>query len=228
MMNLLWSLGKTALRPGGVTLTRKLLDAVPDFRGLRVVELGAGVGTTARLVLDEAPASYVAVEPDPRACAELANLDIQVIQAYAQGTGLPDDSTDLVILEAFLTSLEWADKQAVTAEIGRILAPGGTVLLHEYEVVDALPYQGPLLPLNLAEWTALLDEAAITIEEVHRAPLGFIERERIIADEGQSTAEHFFRQAELSPDVGQQLEKFQAMIDAMKPRVTALGLVCRG
>ena len=44
---LLATLGKRVLRPGGIELTRRMLQAAAPKAGQRVVELGPGVGRTA-------------------------------------------------------------------------------------------------------------------------------------------------------------------------------------
>lgn len=58
---LLARLGKRVLRPGGLELTRRLLDraAIP---GSDVVELAPGLGRTAVEILQRQPGSYTGVD----------------------------------------------------------------------------------------------------------------------------------------------------------------------
>src|SRR5688572_30301444 len=71
---LLARLGKRVLRPGGVELTRWMLDALDVDPRDRVVELAAGLGATARLTLTRHPAAYTAVDRNPAAVAALSAL----------------------------------------------------------------------------------------------------------------------------------------------------------
>ncbi|MDX2530968.1 hypothetical protein [Streptomyces europaeiscabiei] len=71
---LLARLGKRVLRPGGVELSRWMLDALGVDPQDRVVELAAGLGATARLTLARRPAAYTAVDRDAAAVAALSAL----------------------------------------------------------------------------------------------------------------------------------------------------------
>ena len=62
---LLARLGKRVLRPGGIGLTRRLLEAAGPTSTDRVIELGPGVGRTAEILLAARPASYKGVDPSP-------------------------------------------------------------------------------------------------------------------------------------------------------------------
>ncbi|RIK71873.1 MAG: methyltransferase type 11, partial [Planctomycetota bacterium] len=68
---LLAKMGKRVLRPGGVALTRRLLDALAISEADDVVEFAPGLGFTARLALDRRPRSYTAVERDRDAARQV-------------------------------------------------------------------------------------------------------------------------------------------------------------
>ena len=61
---LLFHLGKMTMRPGGMELTRQMLDGLQIGEMDRVVELAPGRGATTRMVLRLSPQSYTAVERD--------------------------------------------------------------------------------------------------------------------------------------------------------------------
>src|ERR1039458_7248018 len=61
--------GKRVLRPGGLELTRRMLDALAIGPQDRVVEFAPGLGVTARIVLQHHPLAYWGVERE-RAAAE--------------------------------------------------------------------------------------------------------------------------------------------------------------
>ncbi len=60
----LFHLGKMSMRPGGLELTRQMLDGLRIGERDHVVELAPGHGATTRMVLRLSPNSYTAVERD--------------------------------------------------------------------------------------------------------------------------------------------------------------------
>lgn len=141
---LLARLGKRVLRPGGVELTRWMLDALAVGPGDRVVELAAGLGATARLTLARHPASYVGVDRDSAALAALSTLDSAITtvrghRADAARTGLPDGCATVVYGEAMLTMQPEPAKRRVVREAHRLLGPSGRYAIHELCVVPDEP-----------------------------------------------------------------------------------------
>lgn len=72
---LLARMGKRVLRPGGIELTRKLLDDLQIQSSDDVVEFAPGLGVTARMTLAHGPHTYTAVERDCKAAAEVQRLE---------------------------------------------------------------------------------------------------------------------------------------------------------
>src|SRR5947209_20499688 len=72
-------LGKRVLRPGGMQLTRRMLAALRVTPDDDVVEFAPGMGVTARLTLELAPASYAAVKRDEAA--------VQIVGGCLMGDG---------------------------------------------------------------------------------------------------------------------------------------------
>ena len=93
-----------------------------------VVEIGPGVG--ANLGYLPAGATLVAIEPNRSmhaslfAAARRRGVRLELHEAMAERTGLPDRSVDSVISSLVLCSV--GDPEAVLAEIRRVLRPGGT------------------------------------------------------------------------------------------------------
>ncbi|MGQ0762081.1 MAG: hypothetical protein ACT4OT_08710 [Acidobacteriota bacterium] len=65
-------LGKRVLRPGGMNLTRRMLEALRIQHTDDVVEFAPGLGVTARHTLKLKPASYPAVEREQAAAKTVA------------------------------------------------------------------------------------------------------------------------------------------------------------
>lgn len=92
-----------------------------------VLELGAGTGKLTRLLVQD-HAGVVAVEPDPEMRRWLAALcpEAALIAATAEATPLADGSVDAVFsAEAF----HWFAHDRAVQEIGRVLRPGGELVL---------------------------------------------------------------------------------------------------
>lgn len=198
---LLARLGKRVLRPGGLELTRQLLDQVP-LAGADVVELAPGIGRTAALIVAGSPRSYVGVDADPSA-ADLVAAVVgdrgRSVTADAAATGLPDACADTVIGEAMLTMQGERGKKAIIGEAVRLLKPGGHYAIHELglqpddidpaicdEIRKALAnaIKVNARPLAAAEWTELLTEAGLEVQWVGTAPMALLQVRRNLADEG--------------------------------------------
>lgn len=90
----------------------------------RVVDLGSGSGLSTRWAADWA-ASVVGVEPgdDMRRVAEAqAPVNCRFVAAFADRTGLPAGSADVVLA---VQSFHWMDPVPTLAEAARLLRPGG-------------------------------------------------------------------------------------------------------
>ncbi|MEU5591322.1 class I SAM-dependent methyltransferase [Streptomyces sp. NPDC020298] len=207
---LLARLGKRVLRPGGLELTRWMLDTL-DIRGDdRVVELAAGLGATARLTLERVPAAYTAVDRDPAAVARLGVLtapgptEVAAVRGDAADTGLPSGSATVVYGEAMLTMQPEPAKRRIMREAHRLLAgTGGRYGIHEMCLLpeDLDPGHAEAITKDLGEaihvgarpstpsgWVSLLAAEGFTVTARLRTPMALLEPRRIIADEGFAQA----------------------------------------
>jgi SAM-dependent methyltransferase len=118
-------------------LTALLLAGCGDLGD--VVDLAAGTGKLTRVLLPHAT-TLVAIEPSPamREAFQLALPDVPVIDGRAEAIPLPDASLDLVTVgEAF----HWFRPAHAIAEIGRVLRPGGALVVASNEWrTDAAPW----------------------------------------------------------------------------------------
>ena len=195
-------LGKRVLRPGGLELTTRMLAAA-GIGGADVVELGPGLGRTARDIVALRPRSYVGVD-DTSAATESVREVVRpvggtVVVADAAVTGLPAASADVVVGEAMLTMQGDKAKRAIIAEAYRILRPGGRYVIHELGLKpDTMPQETKdeirrdlarsikvnARPLTAAEWTQLLSDAGFEEVTVDYAPMALLNPARVLADEG--------------------------------------------
>jgi ubiquinone/menaquinone biosynthesis C-methylase UbiE len=91
----------------------------------RVLDLAAGTGLLTRGLVD-AGHEVVAIDPAAAMLAELeAELpDVQALHGSAEDIPLPDASVDAVVVGH---AWHWFDEPRATAEIARVLRPGGTL-----------------------------------------------------------------------------------------------------
>jgi SAM-dependent methyltransferase len=204
-------LGKRVLRPGGMELTRRLLERLAINTSDDVVEFAPGMGSTARFTLALKPSSYTAVERDEAAANTvgeyLAGPSQKCVVGSASETGLPAESATIVYGEAMLTMQTEDAKRSIVREAHRLLKHGGRYGIHEMCLLhDALNdeqrneversltgvvHHG-VRPLTIAEWRGLLESEGFEIEGVETASMRLLEPGRIIKDEGIASAIHFF------------------------------------
>lgn len=130
-------------------LSQRRADLLAQATG-RVLEIGAGTGLnlehypaeTEKVVLSE-PSEPMAAKLRDRAAE--APFDCEVLIAPAENLPFPDDSFDSVVCTLVLCTVP--DPEAALAEIARVLAPGGRLLLLEHvrsESADRAKWQDRL------------------------------------------------------------------------------------
>jgi SAM-dependent methyltransferase len=104
------------------------LDHVLPPGAQRVADHAAGTGLVARVVLARParPALVVAVEPDPRMLARLraTTPGARPVRGVAEAIPLASGALDAVLASS---AWHWFDPPAATAEIARVLRPGGVL-----------------------------------------------------------------------------------------------------
>lgn len=200
---LLAKMGKRVLRPGGLELTRAMLDQLDILESDSVIEFAPGLGVTARMTLKRHPARYMAVERDEIASGRVRNFLRGPQQCCMVGTAeetmLPDGSATVVYGEAMLTMQGPEQKRKIVAEAFRLLKSGGRYGIHELSLApDELP---PAIkneisvalshsihvgarPLTAREWRELLEIEGFQVQAQTFAPMRLLEPNRLISDEG--------------------------------------------
>ncbi|WP_341301363.1 methyltransferase domain-containing protein [Lysinibacillus sp. FSL H8-0500] len=199
---LLASLGKTVLRPGGIQMTRHMLQYLAITEQDYVVEFAPGLGITAKMTLEKNP-TYVAIERDEEAANKvrryLNGINQRCIIGSAEQTGLPNAYATVIYGEAMLTMQSTKQKNAIISEAKRLLLPGGKYAIHEMcltpstienskrehirkDLVDAIKVNA--LPLTVDEWQDILKQHGFIIEHVETAPMHLLYPKRLVEDEG--------------------------------------------
>jgi SAM-dependent methyltransferase len=209
---LLARLGKRVLRPGGLELTRRMLDALEIGAADEVVEFAPGLGATARLALARNPASYTGVERDAAAARRvreyLEGEGRECIVGDAEETGLAAGCASVVYGEAMLTMQREPQKRRIVGEAYRLLRPGGRYGIHELclvpddlseEFKDGIRQELSRTihvgarPLTPSEWRTLLESEGFEVRTEVTAPMHLLEPRRLVQDEGLGGALRFAR-----------------------------------
>jgi len=241
---LLAKMGKRVLRPGGLELTRVMLNRLAIAPGDEVVEFAPGLGVTARLTLSRQPSSYTAIERDETAAAEvrryLNGSKQQCRVGSAEQTGLPDQSATVVYGEAMLTMQGTEQKRRIIAEAFRLLKPGGRYGIHELILTpDDLPagvqeevsrdmsqnIHVGARPLTASEWRQLLAAAGFEIQSQARAPMHLLEPGRMIRDEGFFRALRFVVNVLGTPEARRRVFSMRNMFRKQRRHLAAITFV---
>ena len=239
---LLARLGKRVLRPGGIRLTRTLLNRT-GITGSDVVELAPGLGRTAAEIVVLEPRSYRGIDQDAAAVQMVQPIVAalgEVRTADAATTGLPDASADVVIGEAMLTMQGEKAKAAIIDEAARLLRPGGRYAIHELcltpahiddqlktDVRQALAraIKVNARPLTSAEWQQLLTEHGLVVDHVDTAPMTLLQPRRLLADEGLGGALCFARNLLTHRDARHRVLAMRKTFRAHRAHLAAVAII---
>ncbi|MCW8889523.1 MAG: class I SAM-dependent methyltransferase [Sedimenticola sp.] len=140
------------LHMGGRQATRELAEKLKLTSDINLLDVGSGLGGTARLLASEYGCQVTAIDLTESFCRASEKLTaltglsnkIVTVQGDAVATGLPDAAFDLIWCQH--TQMNIADKPGLLREFHRLLKPTGRVALHEVFAgsVTAEPIQYPL------------------------------------------------------------------------------------
>ena len=241
----LFYLGKKSMRPGGLELTRHLLNELGIDSADEVVEFAPGRGLTTKMVMGLQPKSYMAVERD-----QISQTKVQEILNYegkgecvlgtAQETGLPDECATVVFGEAMLTMQSREQKLQIIKEAFRLLKPGGRYGIHETCLLNHAETQENeseikkdlrealrvgARPLLLAAWEELLEEAGFSVQQVIEAPMNLLTPKRLLQDEGVVGLIQFASRALRSHQARLRIQKIRGTFNRYKNHINSAAIV---
>jgi arsenite methyltransferase len=125
--------------------------------GERVLDLGSGAGTdslvAAQMVGQTGSVTGIDMTPEMlskarSAAAEMGATNVQFIESEAEQLPFPDESFDVVISNGVIDLIP--DKDAVFAELFRVLAPGGRMQIADVTLQNPVSEEGRR---NIDLWT---------------------------------------------------------------------------
>jgi hypothetical protein len=244
---LLARLGKRVLRPGGIELTRALLDRLAIGTSDEVVEFAPGLGVTARRILQRRPQRYTGIERDAKAAqwtgGHLPSApEVAIAVGRADRTSLPAASASVVIGEAMLSMQTAEHKRLIAAEAFRLLRPGGRYGIHELAVVPAdMPVDQRreidralssaihvgARPLPAGEWKALLEEVGFRVVAIDHAPMHLLRPLRILQDEGVAGALRLAKNLALDGPARRRVLAMRRVFERYQRSLSAIYLVAQ-
>lgn len=171
---------------GGIEATRALLGHVEIQPGMHVLDIGAGLGGTARYVAHHYGARVTGIDLTDEFVAVAGRLNarigldrlIEIRQGSATAMPVEDGWADLALM--FHVGMNIEDKQTLFDEVARVLKPGASFALFDVMAGenDTDPLQFPLPWAQTAE-TSFVQRPRVYREAASRAGLVHVdERER--------------------------------------------------
>jgi len=236
--------GKRVLRPGGLELTRQMLDVLSIGSQDRVVEFAPGLGVTARMILRKRPSSYCGVEREPAAAEhlrqQLSGSAARIVLGRAEESGLPDGSASVVFGEAMLSMQNVWQKQQIVGEASRLLMEGGRYGIHElcflpdnisdevrHEIQAAMSKEihvGVQL-LCRSEWIRLLEQNGLKVTWCGEAPMHLLEPRRLLKDEGLVGSLRIAFHMATKPELGSRIREMRRLFAEYGEHLGAISLV---
>jgi len=125
------------IRPGGLRLTRRLLEYCTFEQGAKVVDIGCGAGITVQYLRDACHLCAMGIDLSEKLLQQARERvpDLPVLWAAGENLPFPENSFEGVIAECSLSVMKDANK--VLAECGRILISGGKLAVTDVYIRTA-------------------------------------------------------------------------------------------
>jgi ubiquinone/menaquinone biosynthesis C-methylase UbiE len=192
-------LGKRVVHPGGRRATEELFELGRLEPGLKVLDIGCGVGTTAIELQGRFQGEVTAADISPVMLSLAArNLEragaagrVRLRQADIVDLPFADASFDRVVAEAVTM---FVDRRQAASELARVCRPGGLVLATEFmwrrppTPAAREAFLGQVCPGmqfdTLEEWKEIYRSAGLTDLQVKTGPFEMMTPRGFLEDEG--------------------------------------------
>lgn len=179
--------------PGGSEVSARLASLMKAGRGETFLDLGCGVGTTARSLSERFGCRVIGVDASPANTAKAVQRTeshdgISFLAGDGRHLPIPDGTLDGAMLECVLSTFD--DKPAVVGELSRVLKSNGRLGISDVVVEGDLPEElrSPLMDafcvghaLSAGGYVDLLERGGFRVDAVERTKqetLDFLEQVR--------------------------------------------------
>lgn len=154
---------------GGLEATAELLDPLGIDADTRVLDLGSGIGGTARFLASRHGATVTGIDLTPefveaaRALSRSVGLDDRVTFNLGSVLDMPFAADQFDLATMLHVGMNIADKSALFAEVFRVLAPGGRFALYDIMTgTDAAAIDFPV------PWSSTPAESFVVAPDIYR------------------------------------------------------------
>lgn len=243
---MLGRLGKKVMRPGGLTPSLHMLDALQIGPEDDVVDMWPGLGLTTERTLAARPRSYLAIERGRAEAARvrrvLAGDAQEVVVGPVHKTGLADGAASVVYGEALLTLEPAKRKRGIVAEAARLLRPGGRYGIHELLLTPGnLPEEAKddiertlttvlrvgARPLTADEWRRLIERGGFDVEFEETGKMLLLDVPTFLADEGIAGSALFTARCFAHPSVLPRIAQMWAVFRRYRDNIGAIVMTAR-
>ena len=145
-----------SFHPGGVGLTKRLLESLAIEHGDQVLDVACGIGTTSLLVDELYGANVTGIDYSDsnvaRASETAVSREASIEFKTGDATSLPLDDAAVHHLICECAVSTFSDQPKAVSEFFRVLKPGGQVAISDMVLNGQLPKE---LESLLAPWTCL-------------------------------------------------------------------------
>ena len=146
---------------GGIAATSALIEQLDLAPGMRVLDIGSGIGGTARVVARQTGAHVSGIDLTPEytgtavSLSEMVKLDALTAFQTASALAMPfaDESFDAALM--LHVGMNIADKDALMIEVARVLEPGAVFAIYDIMKVGPEPISFPMPWAGVAEHSFL-------------------------------------------------------------------------
>lgn len=163
--------GVSGAHPGGLQLTKEILNTLPINSSTKLIDLGCGTGQTLVYLARTYPCKALGVDINEQMLFKASqrlkseNLYIELVCADVMNLPFPTDSFDIALSESvtLFTSIDKA-----LNEYARVLKPGGTLIaiemtsepsINERELKEIKSVYGIMKVPGLNEWKSMFMQA---------------------------------------------------------------------
>jgi arsenite methyltransferase len=150
------------MRPGGLLLTRRIVESCAFANGAHVVDVGCGTGITVEYLRDSYGLRAVGVDVSDARLEQGRKraADLHLIRAAGEALPFADGSMDGALAECSLSVMR--DVGKVLTEIHRILVPGGKLALTDLYTPDSCSTSAAGKRPSLSELTGVMKRGELT------------------------------------------------------------------